>query len=56
MIDAARAVNILLMTAYRLHHEPGTIAVLEHMRAGAIGTPLLFQSVFSLQSAAGTNG
>ena len=38
------------MTAYRLHHEPGTVAVLEHIRAGAIGRPLFFQSVFSFQT------
>ena len=49
MIAAARAANVFLMTAYRLHNEPGTIAVLEHIRAGAIGRPLFFQSVFSFQ-------
>jgi hypothetical protein len=26
------------MTAYRLHNEPGTVAVLDHIRT-AIGTP-----------------
>ncbi|SDR63885.1 Predicted dehydrogenase [Rhizobiales bacterium GAS113] len=50
MIAAARAANVFLMTAYRLHHEPGTVAVLEHIRANAIGRPLFFQSVFSFQT------
>ena len=50
MIEAARAANVFLMTAYRLHNEPGTVAVLEHIRASAIGRPLLFQSMFSFQS------
>jgi len=55
MIAAARAANVFLMTAYRLHNEPGTVAVLEHIRAGAIGRPLVFQSVFSFQMAAGNH-
>ncbi len=50
MIAAARNANVFLMTAYRLHNEPGTVAVLEHIRAGAIGRPLFFQSVFSFQT------
>jgi predicted dehydrogenase len=49
MIAAARSANVFLMTAYRLHNEPGTVAVLEHIRANAIGRPLVFQSVFSFQ-------
>ncbi len=53
MIAAARRANVFLMTAYRLHHEPGTVAVLEHIRADAIGRPLFFQSVFSFQTATG---
>jgi predicted dehydrogenase len=55
MIAAARDANIFLMTAYRLHHEPGTVAVLEHIRANAIGRPLFFQSVFSFQMAPGNH-
>ena len=50
MIAAAREADVYLMTAYRLHNEPGTLAVLDHIRAGAIGRPLLFQSTFSFQS------
>jgi predicted dehydrogenase len=50
MIAAARRASVFLMTAYRLHHEPGTVAVLEHIRANSIGRPRLFQSVFSFQT------
>jgi len=55
MIAAARAANVYLMTAYRLHNEPGTVAVLEQIRANAIGRPLFFQSVFSFQTAPGNH-
>jgi predicted dehydrogenase len=55
MIAAARSANVFLMTAYRLHNEPGTVAVLEHIRANAIGRPLFFQSVFSFQTVMGNH-
>ncbi|MGY8677758.1 Gfo/Idh/MocA family oxidoreductase [Bradyrhizobium sp. UFLA05-153] len=55
MIAAAREAGVFLMTAYRLHNEPGTVAVLEHIRNDAIGRPLFFQSVFSFQAAAGNH-
>jgi predicted dehydrogenase len=55
MIAAARNANVFLMTAYRLHNEPGTVAALEHIRANAIGRPLFFQSVFSFQTAMGNH-
>jgi predicted dehydrogenase len=55
MIAAARDANVFLMTAYRLHNEPGTVGVLEQIRAGAIGRPLFFQSVFSFQIPAGNH-
>jgi predicted dehydrogenase len=55
MIAAARDANVFLMTAYRLHNEPGTVAVLDHIRANAIGRPLLFQSVFSFQTVLGNH-
>ena len=55
MIEAARQAGVFLMTAYRLHNEPGTLAVLDHLRRGSIGTPLLFQSIFSFQMAAGNH-
>lgn len=50
MIAAARQAGVYLMTAYRLHNEPGTVALLDQIRAGAIGRPLLFQSAFSFQA------
>ena len=53
MIAAARSANGFLMTVYRLHNEPGTVAVLEQIRANAIGRPLLFQSAFSFQTTLG---
>ena len=55
MIEAARKAGVFLMTAYRLHNEPGTVAVLEHIRANAIGRPLFFQSVLSFQAALGNH-
>lgn len=55
MIAAAQAADVYLMTAYRLHNEPGTLAVLDHIRQGHIGTPLIFQSIFSFQMAAGNH-
>lgn len=52
MIRAAEESGTLLMTAYRLHSEPGTVKVLDLIRAGEIGEPKLFASTFSFQSAA----
>ena len=55
IIAAAREADVLLMTAYRLHNEPGTVAVLDHIRAGAIGRPQVFQSLFSFQTVVGNH-
>lgn len=52
MIRAAEESGTLLMTAYRLHSEPGAVKVLDLIRAGEIGEPKLFASTFSFQSAA----
>ncbi|WP_420325242.1 Gfo/Idh/MocA family protein [Mameliella sp.] len=52
MIEAADASGAYLMTAYRLHHEPGTVKVLDRIRRGEIGDPRVFTSVFGFQSAA----
>lgn len=52
MIEAADASGAYLMTAYRLHHEPGTVEVLDRIRRGEIGDPRVFTSVFGFQSAA----
>ncbi|WP_421695643.1 Gfo/Idh/MocA family protein [Aestuariivirga sp.] len=50
MIAAAKDGGVYLMTAYRLHNEPGTLAVLDRIRSGEIGKPLVFQSIFSFQA------
>lgn len=55
MIAAAKEAGVFLMTAYRLHNEPGTVALLEKIRTGAIGKPLFFQSVFAFQMAPGNH-
>lgn len=55
MIAAADAAGVFLMTAYRLHNEPATLAVLDHIAKGDIGTPLIYQSVFSFQMGAGNH-
>lgn len=51
IIAAAEGAGVYLMTAYRLHNEPGTVDVLEQIRSGAIGDPRIFTSIFSFQSA-----
>ncbi len=50
MIAAGEESGAYLMTAYRLHNEPGTVALLEAIRAGDIGDVRHFASVFSFQS------
>lgn len=55
MIDAAKSSGALLMTAYRLHNEPGTLAALDAIRAGKIGSPVYFSSSFAFQSALGNH-
>lgn len=51
MIAAAAEAEVWLMTAYRLHNEPGTVEVLERIRNGDIGDPRMFISAFSFQAA-----
>lgn len=55
MIAAAQASGAFLMTAYRLHHDPGTCEVLARIREGVIGDPRVFSSVFAFQSDAGNH-
>ena len=55
MIEAAAKAGTYLMTAYRLHNEPGTIEVLDLIRNGAIGDPRYFSSLFSFQVGAGNH-
>lgn len=55
MVAAAKEGGAYLMTAYRLHNEPGTLAVLDNIRSGKIGTPMLFQAAFSFQTQLGNH-
>lgn len=55
MIAAGHEGGAFLMTAYRLHNEPGTVEALERIRTGAIGTPRLFHADFSFQSGTGNH-
>jgi predicted dehydrogenase len=55
MIAASAASGAFLMTAYRLHNEPGTHAMLETVRSGQIGEPVFISASFSFQSQAGNH-
>ena len=46
MIEAAEENGVYLMTAYRLHYEPGTVEVLERIHQGQIGEARIFNSIF----------
>ena len=49
MLHAAADANIKLMTAYRLHFEQTNLRAIERVRAGEIGEPRIFSSVFCQQ-------
>lgn len=49
MVEACRAGEVLLMTAYRLHFEEGNLQAIECARSGRIGEPRLFTSVHTMQ-------
>jgi glucose-fructose oxidoreductase len=49
MIAAARATDVRLMVAYRLHFEYMTLKAIELVAEGAIGEPKLFNSTFSMR-------
>ncbi len=49
MIAASQRSGAKLMVAYRLHHEPGTLAAIEKVRSGDLGTIRFFNSSFSQQ-------
>jgi predicted dehydrogenase len=55
MIAASAKAGVWLMTAYRLHNEPGTLAVLDMIRRGEIGDPRIFTSVFSFSMPPGNH-
>ena len=49
MIGATRRHRLGLMTAYRLHFNPGYLAAMEAVHDGSIGEPRYFTSQFSMQ-------
>ncbi len=49
MLAATARAEIKLMTAYRLHFETANLRVIERLRAGEIGEPRIFSSIFSQQ-------
>jgi predicted dehydrogenase len=49
MIAASKKSGAKLMVAYRLHHEPGTLAAIQKVRDGQIGAVRAFNSSFSQQ-------
>ncbi|MDP3196883.1 Gfo/Idh/MocA family protein [Tabrizicola sp.] len=55
MVAATRESTAFLMTAYRLHNEPGTHGMIEAIRSGKIGEPVFFTSTFGFQSLLGNH-
>jgi glucose-fructose oxidoreductase len=49
IMDAAQQHEVALMIAYRLHFEEANLKASELIRAGAIGEPRFFSSVFTHQ-------
>jgi glucose-fructose oxidoreductase len=49
MIKACADSNVKLMTAYRLHFERGNLEAAKCVQSGKIGTPRIFNSLFSMQ-------
>ena len=49
IIAASKRSGAKLMVAYRLHHEPGTLAAIETLRSGKLGAIRAFNSSFSQQ-------
>lgn len=47
IIAAQKKTGAKLMIAYRLHHEPGTLDVIDRVRKGEFGDPRVFTSVFT---------
>ena len=47
MVEAAQKSPAKLMLAYRLHCEPGTVEIIERVRAGEFGDPRVFTSTFT---------
>lgn len=49
MVEACRTADVKLMIGYRLHFEPGTLGVVDLVRAGKIGEARLFSAVFGMK-------
>ena len=49
MIGACSEHRVKLMTAYRLHFDRANLQAIELIRDGAIGTPRIFNSLFTMQ-------
>src|SRR5947209_1313685 len=49
MIDACAEHNVKLMTAYRLHFDPGNLQAIEIVQSGKLGEPRIFHSLFPMQ-------
>lgn len=49
MTEACRRAGVRLMTAYRLHFEPGNLHAIQAIAEGEIGTPRVFDSMFTMQ-------
>lgn len=59
MIEECQDNNVKLMIAYRLHFERTNLEVIEMIKSGKLGEPVLFNSTFSMQVASDgirTNG
>jgi predicted dehydrogenase len=55
MVVAARESGRYLMTAYRLHNETGTHAMIDAVRGGAIGDAVYFAATFGFQTQLGNH-
>jgi predicted dehydrogenase len=47
ILAAQKTSGAKLMIAFRLHHEPGTLDVIDRVRKGDFGDPRIFTSVFT---------
>lgn len=55
MVAAARDSGAFLMTAYRLHNEPATHAMIDAVRGGAVGDAVYFAATFGFQTQLGNH-